>query len=142
MSTSILLRVASILTLIFAVGHSLGGMQSWSPAGETAVLREMRSFRFEAEGLSRTYWDFYVGFGVLISIYLFVQAVLLWQFAALAKADPPRVRPLIASFFLASLASALVSWRFIFAIPVVFAGLVAVCLALAFFYGAPRDTTA
>jgi pimeloyl-ACP methyl ester carboxylesterase len=40
-------------------------------------MRAPRSHSFEAEGFRRTYWDFYLGFGVIISAYLLVQAVVL-----------------------------------------------------------------
>ena len=131
MKTVILLRIASITSALFAAGHTAGASQSWSPPGETEVLRAMRSFQFNADGVSRTYWDFYMGFGFIISVYLFLQAVLLWQLATSAKTQPLRVRPLIASFFFASFASALLSLRFIFAIPVMFSGLITVCLGVA-----------
>jgi hypothetical protein len=38
----------------------------------------MKSHHFDAMGFSRTYWDFYYGFGLVISGYLLVQAVMLW----------------------------------------------------------------
>ena len=119
MKPSLLLRVASILTLLFAVGHSLGGLSLWSPAGETEVLGAMRSFHFDASGVSRTYLDFYLGFGFILSVYLLAQAIALWQLASLARTDANRVRPLIGTFFLASVASAFLSWRYIFLVPVV-----------------------
>src|SRR5438270_3242307 len=97
------------MMFLFAAGHSLGGKDSWSPAGETDVLRAMRSVSFHAMGVDRTYLDFYNGFGWTLSIFLLLQAVLLWQVAAMAKVDPMRVRPLIASFFLATIAAAAVS---------------------------------
>jgi hypothetical protein len=131
MTSTVFLRIASIVSGLFAVGHTVGGTQSWSPSGETEVLRAMKSFRFDAEGVSRSYYDFYLGFGFTISVYLLLQAVLLWQLAAIAKTEPLRARPLIGSFFLASVACAFVSWRFIFAVPVVFAALVAVSLGAA-----------
>jgi hypothetical protein len=131
MSATAFLRIASILSALFAVGHTLGGLQSWSPAGDTEVLRAMRSFRFDAEGVSRSYYDFYLGFGFTISVYMLLQVVLLWQLAAIAKTEPLRAHPLIASFFLASIASAFVSWRFIFTVPVVFSVGVAAFLGAA-----------
>jgi hypothetical protein len=129
------MRIASILSFVFAAGHSFGGTQSWSPVGETEVLRAMRSFRFDAEGFSRTYWDFYVGFGLIISVYLIVQAIVLWQIAALSKTQPGRVRPIVIVFIAANLASALLSWAFLFATPSVFALLIAVSLGLALMAG-------
>ena len=52
MKPSLLLRIASIITLLIAAGHSSGGLGFWSPAGETDVLRAMRSFHFDAAGVS------------------------------------------------------------------------------------------
>ena len=64
-----LLRVTAVIMLLFGVGHTLGGIHSWSPGGETEVLRAMRTFHFDAEGASRTYLDFYRGFGFMLSTY-------------------------------------------------------------------------
>lgn len=134
----LLLRIASILTLLLAAGHTAGGLSFWSPSGETEVLRAMRSFHFDAGGVSRTYLDFYLGFGFTISVYLFMQAVALWQLASIAKSDALRVRPLIGSFLLASVASAVLAWKFIFVVPVVSFTAVTVCLGLAFYAAGKR----
>lgn len=138
MRPSLLLRIASILTLLLAAGHTAGGLSFWSPAGETEVLRAMRSFHFDAGGVSRTYLDFYLGFGFIIGVYLLMQAVAFWQLASIAKSDALRVRPLIGSFLLVSVASAVLSWRFIFVVPVVSFTAVAVCLGLAFYAAGKR----
>ena len=138
MKSSLLLRIASILTLLLAAGHTAGGLDFWSPAGETEVLRAMRSFHFDAAGVSRTYLDFYLGFGFTISVYLFMQAMALWQLASIAKSDALRVRPLIGSFLLASVASAALAWKFIFVVPVVLFTAVAICLGLAFYAAGKR----
>ena len=132
MSPSVLLRVASIVTLVFAAGHSRGGLVSWSPQGENEVLRAMRSYQFDAMGWSRTYWEFYMGFGWIISVFMLLQAVLLWQLAPIAKADPRGLRPLIATFALANAACGVLAWRFIFLMPAIFSAVIAVCLAAAF----------
>lgn len=140
MNPALLLRIASVITLLLAVGHTAGGLSFWSPAGDTEVLRAMRSFHFDAAGVSRTYLDFYLGFGFITGIYLLAQAVALWQLASMAKADPIRVRPLVGSFLLASAVSAFLSWRFIFVLPVVSFTAVAACLGLAFYAaGKPKD---
>jgi hypothetical protein len=131
MKTSLLLRIASVLTLLFAIGHTMGGLDSWSPQGETAVLNEMKSFHFDIFGVSRTYWDFYIGFGLFNSVGLLLQAVVLWQLAGIAKQDASRIRPLLGSFITASLAFAILAWKFIFAIPVAFSVAIAVCLIVA-----------
>jgi hypothetical protein len=138
MKAPLLLRIASIITLILAAGHTSGGLSFWSPGGETEVLRAMRSFHFDAAGVSRTYMDFYLGFGFIVSIYLLAQAVVLWQLASMAKTDAIGVRPLIGSFLSASVASAILSWKFIFLVPVVSFTAVALCLGLAFYAAGKR----
>lgn len=131
-NASLPLRISSVISLFFAVGHTLGGVQqSWSPNGESAVLASMRTFRFDVMGVSRSYLEFYRGFGFLLAIYLVLQAVLLWQLGALARADRALARPLIRSFFVASLPIGVVSWAFLFPIPVYVDAALTVCLAWA-----------
>ena len=84
MSATFWLRAASAVTLLYAIGHALGGLESWSPAGPTATLDAMRSFEFDVMGRTRTYLDFYLGFGHYISALLLLQAALLWQLGAAA----------------------------------------------------------
>ena len=133
MKPSLLLRITSIITLLFAVLHTLGGANSWSPIGENDVFRAMRSYRFDAGGVSRTYLDFYLGLGFTVSVFLLLQAVLLWQLAAIAKVDSVRIRPLIVSFFVGSLVCAFLSWKFIFPVPAIFSVVIAAFLGVTFY---------
>jgi hypothetical protein len=90
------LLVASVITFLYFVGHTLG--MPWTPVvgpQEVTLLESIKSHRFDAMGFSRTYWDFYYGFGLVISGYLLVQAVVLWQLASRAKTDSVGVRPII-----------------------------------------------
>lgn len=48
----------------------------------------------------------------------------------MAKADAARLRPIVASFFVAFLVNAVLGWRFFFAVPVVMAVAIAICLGL------------
>jgi hypothetical protein len=133
MSTSRWLRISSIVSLLFAAGHTLGGMKDWSPTGETAVLTSMRTYRLEVQGVSRSYLDFYRGFGFSLSVFLVLQTVVLWQLSTIAATEPLRVRPIIASFALASVVGGIITWTFIFPVPAAFSAILTVCLALAFF---------
>jgi hypothetical protein len=131
MRTTLLLRIASVVSLLFAAGHTLGGRKEWSPMGETDVLQAMRTHRFEVFGVSRTYLDFYRGFGFSLTVTLLLQAVLLWQLASLARTEPRRVSPMIASFVVASLAGTGIAWVFILPQPAVSSTLLTACLAAA-----------
>jgi hypothetical protein len=129
--SALFLRIASVLTLLFAAGHIFGGLDSWSPVGETDVLGAMRSFHFDAEGVDRTYLDFYLGFGFVLGTLLVLLAVLLWQLASTANTDPPRARPMTASILAAFIISAVLSWVLILPVAAVSFAVIAACLGLA-----------
>jgi hypothetical protein len=139
MKRTLSLRIASAVSLLFAAGHTLGGSKSWSPIPDNDVFRAMKSFRFDVGGMSRTYVDFYVGLGYCLAVFLFLQAIVLWQLASLAKKESLELRPLIGSFFVASLLVALLSWKYILLVPVLFSAVIAVFLALALLRGSPRS---
>lgn len=132
MNTTLLLRISSIIVLLFAVGHTMGA--PWTPTGDsapTSVVEAMKSVSFDAMGSKRTYWDFYFGFGVSISIYLFVQAAALWFLATLAKTQAAFVRPFVLLFLLSYAVNAYVTWRYFFVLPLVLSIAMVVCLTLA-----------
>jgi hypothetical protein len=131
MKTALWLRIAAIISLLFAVGHTLGGRRSWSFTGEAEVLHAMRTFRVQAFGVSRTYMDFYRGFGYSLSVAMLLQSVLLWQLAALAVQNPSQTRPMILSFVLASITGGIVAWTLIFPVPALIGSAVTMCLIAA-----------
>jgi hypothetical protein len=58
--------------------------------------------------------------------------MLLWQMASLARTNAPGVRPMIAVFALATLASGVVAWRFIFPVPALFSAAFMVAFVAAY----------
>lgn len=114
------LQVASFITLLFAVGHSVGGLSSWSPMGDNEVLKAMTTVKFETFGVTRAYVDLYLGFGWTISVALLLQTAVLWQLAILARTDLGGVRPIIIIFAFATAASGLIASRYIFPVPALF----------------------
>src|SRR5215510_15327140 len=96
MKQTILLRTASLLTLVFCAGHTFGTLNTTSRGPEeAAVFMAMQAYPFTIMGFRRTHWDFYRGFSLLFSITLLLLAVLLWQLGGMSKSEPARVRPLI-----------------------------------------------
>jgi hypothetical protein len=132
MTTTLLLRIASVISLVFTVGHSLGGLKKWSPMGDNEVLRAMTAVHFDTRGAHRSYLDFFMGFGWSISVAMLLQTFLLWQMASLARTDVEHVRPMIAVFALATLATGFIAWRFIFLIPALFSTVLAITLVAAY----------
>lgn len=136
------LRIASILTLIHAILHTVGGVFGKpAPGVATMVAATMRS-RFEVFGVMRSYSDFLMGMGLAVSISLTMDAILFWVLAALAKSNAVRLRPILAVFLIGYLAIAFNSYSFFFAAPVVVELLIAACLLGAFLTAAPSEQKA
>ena len=132
MTTTLFLRIASVISLIFTLGHAAGGLRKWSPMGDNEVLRAMTAVHFETMGTNRSYLDFYMGFGWYIAVAMVMQTVLLWQMASVARTDPASMRPMIAVIALATVASGVIAWRFIFPVPALFSSALVIALATAF----------
>src|SRR5258708_13110155 len=98
MKPSVLLRAASVLTLIFCAGHTYGtlGPSSVDPE-QAAVFMAMQAYPFDIMGAKRTHWQFYRGFSLLFSVTLLLLPLLLCQLPPLSKIDPASAKPLIAS---------------------------------------------
>jgi hypothetical protein len=132
MTTTVLLRISAVISLVFALGHSLGGLKRWSPMGDNDVLKAMETVRFDTMGANRSYLDFFMGFGWSLTVAMLLQSVLLWQLASLARNDAAQVRPMIAAFAVATLAGGIIAWEFIFPIPTLFSAALLVVLVAAY----------
>jgi len=133
MSAPLLLRVASVVSFLFTLGHTLGGLKKWSPMGDNDVLKAMTGVHFDTMGVNRSYFDFFMGFGWTISVAMLMQTVLLWQMGSLARTRPAAdLRSMIAVIAVATLANGVIAWRYIFPVPAVFSGILLAALVAAF----------
>ena len=126
MKASLLYRIAAVLILLFDVGHTSGF--PWSDPKWGVDLGSMRSTHFDILGSSRTYWDFYVGFGLFVSMFLLLAVVLAWQLGGLPPETLALMRGTAWTFAVCFAAIAVLSWRYFFIIPIVFSMLITVCL--------------
>ena len=126
------LRVAAVLTFIHAVLHTIGGVfGKTEPGPATVAVEAMKANQFVLMGNVRSYWEFYRGLGLAVTIFLAAEAVVFWQLGSLAEADLRRMRPVVATFLVAYVALAVNSYSYIFLAPVVVEILIAVCLGIA-----------
>jgi hypothetical protein len=128
----VFLRIASVLTLIHAVLHTIGGVfSSPDPGPGTVAVEAMKSNKFLLMGSVRSYWEFYRGMGLAVTIFLTFEAVVFWQLSTLARTDAKRLRPVLTAFALAYLAMAVNSFNYFFLAPVVVEAIIAVLLVSA-----------
>ena len=131
MKAPILYRIASVLLLLFAVGHTLGFRQSDPAWGVDALLGAMRSIHFDVQGFSRTYWDLFLAAGFSVGVFYLFSAVLAWQLGGLAPETLARMRVTVWALALCFAAVTVVSWRYLFILPIAFSSVVTVCLTAA-----------
>src|SRR3954469_280262 len=131
MKASVFYRVAAVLLLLFAVAHTMGFRQSDPHWRVDALLASMRSIHFDAMGSNRTYWDFYVGSGLTIVVLYLFAAVVAWQLGGLPAETLSRLRGIGWASALCFAVIAVVSWRYVFIVPIAFSLIIAVCLASA-----------
>lgn len=131
MRASLFYRIAAVLILLFAIGHTVGFLQSDPSWGVDSLLALMKSIHFNIQGFSRSYWDFFLGFGFLVTLFLLFAAVLAWQLGGLATETLARMRVISWAFALCFAAVMVLSWRYFFAAPLAFSFLIMVCLILA-----------
>ncbi len=129
MKAALLLRIASVLTLVHGVLHTIGGVfGAVAPGPMQTAVTAMQTNRFDAMGVSRSYWDFVMGYGLVLTVKFLIEAVVFWQLGSLVKADGLRVRPIVMTFGVGYLVYAVLAWKYFFAAPAVFEVLIAGCL--------------
>jgi hypothetical protein len=131
MKASLFYRIAVVLLLLFAAGHTLGFRGNNPAWGVDTVLGTMQSIHFDAQGFSRTYWDFFSAFGFFFSVFLLFSAVLAWQLSNVPAETSAGTRGMAWAFALCFVAITAVSWRYAFTTPIVFSILITVCLIAA-----------
>jgi hypothetical protein len=131
MNASLFYRIAAGLLLLFAIGHTLGFRQSDPSWGVDTLLGAMRSIHFDMQGFSRTYWDLFVAAGFSVGVFYFFAAVLAWQLGGLPAETLALMRSTVWSFAVCFAIITVVSWRYLFILPIVFSILITLCLIAA-----------
>ena len=138
MQASLFYRIAAVLLLLFALGHTLGFRQSDPEWGVDALLGSMRSVHFSVQGFHRSYWDLFVAAGFSVGVFYFFAALLAWQLGGLPAATLALLRPTSWAFALCFVALSVVSCRYLFILPIAFSVAISLCLIAAAWLAARR----
>jgi hypothetical protein len=131
LKASVLYRIASVLLLLFAVGHTFGFRKIDPKWGVDSLIASMRTIHFDAQGFSRSYWDFYTGFGLFVTVFLLFAAFLAWQLGGLPAQTLAGMRGITWVLALCFVAVTVLSWTYFFVAPVIFSSVVTICLVAA-----------
>ena len=132
MSAKLLYRIASVLLLLFTLGHTVGFLSFKPPTAEGIAVRDsMANVHFKVGGGDYSYGNFYRGFGLFNSIFLLFSAVLAWHLGTLAARDPQAIGVVGWAFCLAMVGSLVLCWTYFNPIATTLSALVAICLGWA-----------
>ncbi|HKX00155.1 MAG TPA: hypothetical protein VJN43_20615 [Bryobacteraceae bacterium] len=131
MKPSWLYRIASIVLLLFAAGHTMGFRQIDPKWGVDSLVHSMQTVHFNFNGTERTYWDFYVGFGLFVTVLMVFASIVAWQFGSLPAETLASMRLSAWGFAVCFAVVAYLSWRYFFALPVGFSIVIFLCLTTA-----------
>lgn len=138
MKAALFYRIAAVILLLFALGHTLGFRQSDPKWGVAALLGSMHSIHFDVQGFSRTYWDLFTAAGFSAGVFYLFAAILAWQLGSLPAATLALMRGAAWAFAISFAAITVISWRYLFMIPIVFSIVITVCLTAAAWLSASR----
>ena len=131
MKAPVLYRIAAVLLVLFAAGHTLGFRQSDPAWGIDPLLASLRSIHFDIQGFSRTHWDLFVAAGFGVGVFYLFAAVLAWQLGGLPAETLAAMRVTVWALALCFAVITVVSWRYLFILPIVFSIVITVCLTSA-----------
>ena len=132
MSATLLYRIATVVLVLFAAGHTLGFLRFRPASAEgRAVFDAMNSVGFDFKGRKYTYAGFYKGFGLMVTAYLLFAACLAWSLGDLAATQSPAVAVIAWAFTATQAACLLLSVLYFFVVPAIFSAVVLVCLGWA-----------
>jgi len=137
-----LYRIATILFVLFATGHTIGFLKFVPQAPEgRAVMDAMNTVTLQP-GAAYTYGAFYRGFGLFVTAYFLFAASVAWHLGELARKLPAAVGSLPWIFFVLQLAGLALSWKYFSPPPIVFSALVAICAGWAAILVRPSSSPA
>ncbi len=131
MKPSVLYRIVAVLLALWAIGHTLGFRQTDPKWRVDSLVASMKSIHFDAGGISRTYWDFFVGFGLFASVLLLFVAVLTWQLGGMSRETLKLMSRVTWTLAICFGGLTVLSWIYFFLLPVIFSAVITLCLILA-----------
>ena len=132
MSATLLYRIAALVLVLFAAGHTVGFLK-FKPANAEgdAVRSAMDNVKLHVGNGKLTYGDFYRGFGLFCTVYLLFAAYLAWHLGSLAKNNSSAIGSMGWMFFALQAASLVLSLRFFLPPPAILSAVLVVCTGVA-----------
>jgi hypothetical protein len=125
-------RIASYILVFYTLGHTLGAVVGTPQFGAESdlVVAMMKSVHVQAQSADCTWYGFYRGFGILVSIYFAFSVFAAWWLGGKDEEDQRAIMPIGWALFLSHLAGLVVAVVYFFPVPIAFSLAVSALLGL------------
>ena len=127
-----LFRIATYILIVVAIGHTWGALLSipgLGPDGDR-VLAAMKSVHFRCLTRDCTWYSYYYGFGMMLSVFLLLSAAITWFIGGLGDREQRALAPITWALFLSYVATSFLAWRYLFPPPAIFSVVIAALLGV------------
>ncbi len=132
MNGTLLYRIASVLLILFALGHAVGFLKFKPPTPEGIAVRDsMNNVHFQVRGKDYSYGRFYLGFGLFNSAFLVFAAFLAWHLGGVAGQSPQLTSTVGWGLCAVMLVSLALCWLYFNMVAVALSAVLAICLGWA-----------
>ncbi len=132
MNARVLYRIAAVMFVLFAAGHTFGFLSFRPPTAEALAVRDaMTNVHFQVGHASFSYGGFYTGFGLYVTAYMLFSAFVAWHLSGLAGASPEAAGPLGWVFCAVQVAGLVLTLIYFSIQPAVLSGILVACLGWA-----------
>ena len=131
MRATVWFRIAAVLMLLFAAGHTFGFLSFRPPTADgLAVWEAMQRVHFSVGHSAFSYAGFYVGFGLFISAFGLFGAWLAWVLGSMARRGVMEARTIAWGMFGLECVCLGLAVKYFAALPAVLSGFTAACFLM------------
>jgi len=130
-------RLAAYVLVFYALAHTLGAVIATPQFGaeSDSVVSMMKSVHVIAQGSDATWYGFFRGFGWFITVFFVFSIVFAWFLGGKSGEFRAQLAPVTWSLFVSYVAGAVIAWKYLFMMPILFA----IAVAALFGVGCIRD---
>ena len=142
MKATILFRIAAVLFLLFAAGHTFGFLSFKPPTQEAqTVFESMNNVHFTAEGKIFSYGGWYRGFGLSATASMIFEAFLAWHLGRMARRGSHEVKTIGWALFVWQLPGLVLAWIYFGIEPMILSALVTILIGVATWLASEKAAT-
>jgi len=123
-------RLASYTLGLLAVGHTLGALANTPRLGSASdhVVAMMQSVAVLAQGMRTSWYNFYLAFGYLDTVFFLFSMLVAWFLGGKLPAERRALWPIAWGLFASQVAGLVIARRFLFPVPIIFSAVLVLLL--------------